>query len=42
MDAPTCATHADRKMKPMQHPDKQGHEWMCTAKVGDGWCAERA
>jgi hypothetical protein len=40
--APICPTHAGRTMKPMQHPDKQGHHWMCTAKVGDGWCAERA
>ena len=39
---PCCPTHAGRLMKPMHHADKQGHQWMCTAKVGDGWCEERA
>jgi hypothetical protein len=38
---PTCPSH-NRPMKPMKFADKQGHMWMCTTKVGDGWCAERA
>jgi hypothetical protein len=39
--APLCAVH-NRTMKPMQRPDRQGHTYMCTAKIGDGWCDQRA
>lgn len=39
--APCCPTH-NRPMKAMQRPDKQGHTHMCTAKVGDSWCDQRA
>jgi len=26
----------------MKYADKLGNTHLCTAKVGDGWCAERA
>jgi hypothetical protein len=29
-------------MKAMKFADKRGNTWMCTAKSGDDWCAERA
>jgi hypothetical protein len=29
-------------MKPMQRADKAGRTHMCTAKVSDGWCDQRA
>jgi len=38
---PICPSHR-KAMKPMKFADKQGHTFMCTAKVGDGWCEERA
>jgi hypothetical protein len=40
-EPPACPQH-NRPMKPMKFADKQGHTFMCTAKVGDGWCEERA
>lgn len=40
--APICPVHQGRAMKLMQRPDKQGRTHMCTAKVGDGWCDQRA
>ena len=40
-EPPTCPQH-NRPMKPMKFADKLGNTFMCTAKVGDGWCAERA
>src|SRR5690349_1078901 len=38
---PTCPVH-NRSMKAMKFADKHGHTWMCTSKVGDDWCSERA
>ncbi len=40
-EAPMCLTH-NRAMKRLQYPTKQGHQWHCTAKMGDDWCEERA
>jgi hypothetical protein len=40
-EPPACPQH-NRPMKPMKYADKLGNTFMCTAKVGDGWCAERA
>ncbi len=40
-EAPMCPTH-NRAMKRLQYPTKQGHQWHCTAKIGDDWCEERA
>ncbi|HEY3230620.1 MAG TPA: hypothetical protein VGJ87_15455 [Roseiflexaceae bacterium] len=40
-EAPMCPTH-NRGMKRLQYPTKLGHALHCTAKVGDGWCEERA
>jgi len=40
-DTPVCSVH-NRAMKPMQRTDKQGNTHMCTAKVGSGWCDQRA
>jgi hypothetical protein len=42
-EAPMCPQHAPRKMKPMKHPSRQGHSWMCTFQYDTGdYCVERA
>ena len=40
-EAPVCPTH-NSAMKRLEYPTKQGHQWHCTAKIGDDWCEERA
>lgn len=39
---PRCPDHPDRPMKPMQFAGKDGSQWMCTARIGDGYCERRA
>jgi hypothetical protein len=44
-DVPTCPVHRwDDKPRPMKPDTRASHpnEWHCTAKVGDGYCSERA
>lgn len=38
---PSCPIHG-KPMREMKYPSKTGQMWHCTAKVGDGWCDERA
>jgi hypothetical protein len=41
-EPPMCPQHAPRKMKPMKHPSRQGHSWMCTFQYDTGdYCTER-
>ncbi len=35
---PPCPAHLGRPMK----PSKNGNGWYCSAKVGDGYCDQRA